>query len=273
MKFKRLTLLGALLAAALRPVLAEEISVNARTLEGWTIEGTKPDPLPGTEGFTLPTSVRISRLIPGSPLTVHLATQPTFGADASETPILEIGSVALAFVRLSEGGRIILLGSDGGSQTLGQSIALDAQGKALEPLQLDLVRRDRAVVVMHGAEKALAEIDSATSGSEVALSSGTAQSWSIAQLILTVPDAETAVPAKSQSATSADAVTLTAEPSKIRYSTGNAATSDGTGDKAADTGRNQAVQRVTRALEIYTPASVRSETQRAIVETSASTQK
>src|SRR6218665_1837601 len=120
---------------------AETISVNAHSLGDWNVNGSQPQGV--GEEFVLPAGARISRPLPVALLSVRLATQPIFGADAGDAPILEVGPLALAFVCLAGEGRVILVAADGVPRVLAQSVELGSDGSAALPLEIEGDRRHR----------------------------------------------------------------------------------------------------------------------------------
>ena len=179
----------ALVGQAAMAVLAAQDRLSPTTLGSWNASGAAPLVALDQGAILLPAGGQLARAYPAGLLRVHLISRPFFGSTEDKTPALEVGPASLAFVRIENGGGMVLLGDR--ALPLPSAISLDADSCSLRPLDLSLTfdrSRDEATLVLDGASYTV----SATTGApqlQVAVSAGSGAGWTLNLLeVSSTPD-------------------------------------------------------------------------------------
>lgn len=157
-------------------------AADGNPFDGWRRAGDVQTPTE-SDGIVLGANAQLAHDVTGNPVNLRLLSEPVFSVASEDWPVVEIGSVALLLARDADVGRLILVIADNDPIVLDGAIPLAVDGHSQEPLSLQIFRQADLVTVKWGDEEthfaAPADIAGAT---EVILSAGQTQAWSIAHL-------------------------------------------------------------------------------------------
>jgi hypothetical protein len=212
--------------------------------------------------LTLPAGSQLKRSFTGNGITVKLVTQPIFGPESTDWPVLEIGSAALVFLWSGHEAKLALALDENPPVTLPFTFKLAADGRSAEPIHVTLASEGSTVTVgALGQTLAFESSSAAHSSQEVIVSAGAMEDWPLASMTVSVstPD-ET--PTRREGPTDALPDRGVSNPTNSIPGPANIRTNPAvaTGSNAADsiaTTNKTGSKSGGGGLEIFTPPAIR----------------
>lgn len=170
------------------------IMVTPQSPAPWSGPGAPSGSTSGQTRFTLSAGGQIARTFPARILSVHLTTQPVFGVESDEWPVLELGSTSLVFVREDSIGRLVIVMGEAIPVALPFDIPLDPTGRSIEELTILLEQmEDSMLIVMSNQSKRQPLVTSIKVPLSIVASAGASSEWEFDQLAVAVstPDIDT----------------------------------------------------------------------------------
>lgn len=160
-------------------------AATTENLAAWSVMGADKAALSAADALVLPAGAQLYRTIPPTTVTLRLESQPVFGQTATDLAVLELGDVAVAFLRERNMGKLVLVLGNNPAFPLPCEIALDASGRSADRLQLTVSREGATVAVT--AQGRIWQFPAGYSAGpqDVVISAGTG-GWPIQDLALVV---------------------------------------------------------------------------------------
>jgi hypothetical protein len=170
-------------AAASRVFAADQsVQLSPVSLDGWTLNGADNTALATAQSLNLPAGSQVSRSFKTNELAVNLVVQPRFAENPTECPAIEIGSAALLFVQTGDQeGHIKLVLGDNAPIVLPFSVALDGEGRSIDPLEITFAAGPDYTAVVAFGQTLIYPAVPAGQAFEVAVSAGNIGSLLISQ--------------------------------------------------------------------------------------------
>lgn len=182
---------------------------------------------------------------------------PTFAVAAEDWPILELGSALLAFVRDGDEGKLVLVIGEKQPEMLPYSFKVDAEGRAIEPVELEVSLHAKGVSVSCAGEVHGFPYESGSSKWALTVSSGASQTWAFDRFTIETPDATDTASEAGRTGRDGPKTAKDKPPSKPQAGEGVG----GSGTQSTGAGSASDPARLAAgagSLEVFTPPSVRS---------------
>lgn len=263
-------------------VLMADPTVSREEISTWSVVGGSGDQLlKDGEAWLIGPDVQIIRTIIGEKTILQIESRPLFGTVAAELPVIELGDVALTFLRNGSEGKLVLVLGRNPAITLPFKVPLADDGRSEQPLDITFSRIGETVAI--NVHDQTMHFPGGLAGAlyEIVLSAGSSHSWPIrgltviGELQVHAAVADTRSHGKDEAENQALQVrkrAIEVQANVASLSAIEAAKSTSLRDERASDARAKQ-----RGLEVFTPSSVRrgraDQVRQAAVETTQETER
>lgn len=141
-------------------------------------------------GVILSPGGQLFRTVDAAALTLHLVSEPVFGHEPAELEMVEIGSLALTFIRRPDGPALKLMRGDAAPDSIEPGGTVDGSGRLSAPLVIDITWRGTVLAITANGRAWTFSAEPLARRTEIVLSSGNGEGWPIRGLALTTETGE-----------------------------------------------------------------------------------